>query len=56
MTIADVDIYGVVAVAGEAGIDLAEYPQLKAWAERIEALPGFKAPRGHAAHGIRSAA
>ena len=42
-TVADIDIYGVVAFAGEAGIDLAEYPQVSAWAKRIEALPGFKA-------------
>ncbi|MET0532275.1 MAG: glutathione S-transferase family protein [Microvirga sp.] len=56
MTIADVDIYGVVAVAGEAGIDLAEYPQLKAWAERIEALPGFKAPKDMLPMESRSAA
>jgi glutathione S-transferase len=45
VTIADIDIYGVVAFAGEAGIDLAEYPQVQAWASRIEALPGFKAPK-----------
>jgi glutathione S-transferase len=43
VTIADIDIYGVVAFAGEAGIDAAEYPQVSAWAKRIEALPGFKA-------------
>ena len=43
MTIADTDIYGVVALAGEAGIDLAGYPQILAFTQRIEALPGFKA-------------
>ena len=43
MTIADTDIYGVVAFAGEAGIDLAGYPQILAFTQRIEALPGFKA-------------
>jgi glutathione S-transferase len=42
-TIADIDIYGVVSCAGEAGIDLADYPQVGAWAKRVEALPGFKA-------------
>lgn len=41
-TIADIDIYGVVAFAGAAGIDLADYPQVAAWAKRLEALPGFK--------------
>lgn len=44
-TIADIDIYGVVTFAGQAGIDLADYPQVKAWGARIEALPGFKAPK-----------
>jgi glutathione S-transferase len=43
VTIADIDIYGVVAFAGDAGIDLADYPQLSAWAKRVEALPGFQA-------------
>ncbi len=43
MTIADTDIYGVVAFAGEAGIDRADYPQIRAFTQRIEALPGFKA-------------
>lgn len=43
MTIADIDVYGVVAFAGEAGIDLADYPQILAFTQRIEALPGFKA-------------
>lgn len=41
-TIADIDIYGVVAFAGAAGIDLADYPQVAAWTKRLEALPGFK--------------
>jgi glutathione S-transferase len=56
MTIADIDIYGVVTFAGEAGIDLAEYPQVKAWATRVEALPGFKAPKAMLAMESRSAA
>ena len=43
VTIADIDIYGVVTFAGEAGIDLAEFPRVSTWAKRIEALPGFKA-------------
>lgn len=42
MTIADLDIYGVVAFAGEAEIDLAPYAQVTAWMNRVEALPGFK--------------
>jgi glutathione S-transferase len=40
-TIADIDLYGVVAFAGEAGFDLDPYANLLAWKARIEALPGF---------------
>jgi glutathione S-transferase len=40
-TIADIDLYGVVAFAGEAGFDLAPYENLLAWKARVEALPGF---------------
>lgn len=41
VTIADIDIYGVVAYAGEAGIALGDYPQVETWTKRMEALPGF---------------
>jgi glutathione S-transferase len=41
-TIADVAVYGDVAYAGEAAIDLAPYPNVTAWMARIEKLPGFK--------------
>ncbi|WP_414471488.1 glutathione S-transferase family protein [Microvirga sp. M2] len=41
VTIADIDIYGVVAYADEAGFDLAGYANLQAWMNRFEALPGF---------------
>jgi glutathione S-transferase len=40
-TIADIDIYGVVAYSGEAGLDLVAYPNIQAWMKRLEALPGF---------------
>jgi glutathione S-transferase len=43
-TIADIDIYGVVAYAHEGGFDLAAFPNLSAWKGRFEALPGFAAP------------
>ena len=36
-TIADIAIYGYVHVAGDAGFDLAEYPSVSAWIERVEA-------------------
>lgn len=40
-TIADIDVYGVIAFAGEAGFDLAAYPAISAWKARFEALPGW---------------
>jgi len=45
VTIADIDIFGVLAFAGEAEIDLAPYPQVSAWLARMEALPGVKLPQ-----------
>ena len=42
-TIADIDVYGVVAYAGEAGFDLAAHPAISAWKARVEALPGWAA-------------
>jgi glutathione S-transferase len=30
-----------VSVAGDAGLDLARYPSVGAWLERVRALPGF---------------
>ena len=41
-TIADVAVYGDVAYAEEGAIDLAPYPNVKAWMARVEKLPGFK--------------
>ena len=40
-TIADVAMYSYTARAPEGGIPLEPYPQLRAWLQRIEALPGF---------------
>ena len=40
-TIADIDVYGVVAFAEEGGFDLSERPGVAAWKDRVEALPGF---------------
>ncbi len=40
-SIADIDVYGVVAYAPQAGFDLAAYPAISAWTKRMEALPGF---------------
>jgi len=41
LTLADVAAYSYIALAPEGGISLAEYPALRAWLARIEALPGF---------------
>ena len=43
-TIADIDLYGVVAYAGQAGHDLSQYPNVTAWTKRIEGLPGYAGP------------
>jgi glutathione S-transferase len=45
VTVADVDLYGVVSYAGDIGVDLGDYPALKEWVGRMEALPGFAAAR-----------
>ncbi|PDT50285.1 glutathione S-transferase family protein [Sinorhizobium fredii] len=52
-TIADVALYSYVARAPEGDVDLQPYANIRAWLERIEALPGFvdfqKTPVGLAA-------
>ncbi|MGE3689743.1 MAG: glutathione S-transferase family protein [Novosphingobium sp.] len=40
-TIADVSLYSYVARAPEGNVDLTAYQRIRAWLERIEALPGF---------------
>lgn len=40
-TIADVACYSYVAHAPEGGISLADYPHIRNWISRIQALPGF---------------
>ncbi|MEH6809152.1 MAG: glutathione S-transferase family protein [Hyphomonas oceanitis] len=42
VTIADLDIYGIVAYAPQAQIDLGAYPHVRRWMSRVEALPRFK--------------
>ena len=42
MTIADLDIYGIVAYAQQAQIDLGAYPHVRRWMSRVEALPRFQ--------------
>jgi glutathione S-transferase len=55
-TIADIDLFGVVAYAEEAGFDLSPYAQVGAWMKRIEALPGFNGPQSLLPPATRTAA
>lgn len=52
-TIADVAIYSYTARAPEGNVDLSAYPNVRAWLEHVESLPGFvefgKTPVGLAA-------
>ncbi len=40
-TLADIANYAYVAHAPEGGVSLDDYPQVRAWLARVEALPGF---------------
>ncbi len=40
-TIADLACFSYVAAAPEGGVELAPYPQVQKWLDRIRALPGF---------------
>ncbi len=40
-TLADIANYSYVAHAPEGNVSLADYPKVRAWLARIEALPGF---------------
>jgi glutathione S-transferase len=40
-TIADIALYTYTAVSPEGGVSLAPYPNIQAWLDRVEALPGF---------------
>jgi len=43
-TIADVSLVGYLYYREETGVDLAQFPRLLAWTERVAALPGWKHP------------
>jgi len=45
-TIADIACFPYAALAGEAGIDLMEFPALQAWIAALRHLPGFLAMPG----------
>ncbi|HET9120140.1 MAG TPA: glutathione S-transferase family protein [Solirubrobacterales bacterium] len=41
-TIADISLYAYTHVAGEGGFDLAKYPAIRAWLDRVAAQPGHQ--------------
>lgn len=43
-SVADIACYGYAALAEEAAIDIAAYPAIAAWRERIRQLPGYVPP------------
>nr|WP_298141282.1 glutathione S-transferase [uncultured Pseudomonas sp.] len=53
-TLADVAGYTYIAHAPEGNVSLADYPNVRAWLARIEALPGF-VPMARTAVGLQSA-
>lgn len=53
-TLADVASYTYIAHAPEGNVSLADYPQVRAWLARVEALPGF-VPMQRTAVGLQSA-
>jgi glutathione S-transferase len=56
VTIADIDIYGVISYADDAAVDLAPFSNINAWMTRFEKLPGFKSPHGMLPFESRAAA
>jgi glutathione S-transferase len=40
-TLADIAGYSYISAAPEGNVDLSPYPNVRAWLERVEALPGF---------------
>ncbi|MEK8080048.1 glutathione S-transferase family protein [Pseudomonas sp. XK-1] len=53
-SIADVACYSYIAHAPEGNVDLSDYPRLRSWLQRIEALPRF-VPMQRTAVGLQSA-
>ena len=39
--VADIALYAYTHVAPELGLDLASFPAVRAWLERVEAQPGY---------------
>jgi len=55
-TIADIDLYAVAHYAPDAGVNLADYPNIQAWMKRFEALPGYGKPEAILPKETRAAA
>lgn len=45
LTTADISLYGYTHVAEEGGFDLAGYPAIRAWLQRIATCPGYRPMR-----------
>lgn len=43
-TIADIGCWGRMVFMAEGGFDIAQWPRLQAWSERLKAMPGFALP------------
>ena len=43
-TVADIALYAYLSVTEEAGLDLAAYPAVAAWRNRVQSLPGHVGP------------
>lgn len=43
-TIADIGCWGRMVFMAEGGLDIARWPHLQAWSERLKAMPGFALP------------
>lgn len=56
LTIADIDVYGVVAYAPQGGFDLSKFPNIAGWMKRIEGKPGFAGPNDLLPKASRTAA
>jgi glutathione S-transferase len=46
LTLADIALYAYTHVAGEGGFDLARWPNVAAWVDRVAATPGYVALDG----------
>ena len=55
VTIADIDLYGVAALAHQGDYDVSVHPHVVSWMKRIEALPHFKSPDALLPHESRKA-